>query len=166
MSVRNFWTVFLKILGIWLVIQGVSVIPSFISVIPFMENNSKDISVVLLTVSIYFFILWLFVFKTSWLIDKLKLEQGFIEEKIEFNIKRSSIITIATIVFGGLIFIDSLPLFCKETFSFFHLKHMFIDNPGSGSIIFHLVKTVIGYLMMTNSQVIVNLIDKQDIEKE
>ena len=162
MSVRNFWTIFLKILGIWLVIDGVSIIPSFISVIPFYGKNDNPITLILLSAGIYFFVLWFFVFKTSWLIDKLKLEKGFVEENIEFDIKSSSIITIATIVFGGLIFIDSLPQFCKETISFFHQKRMFIDNPASGLIIFHLVKSVIGYLMMTNSQIIVKLFDGQE----
>jgi hypothetical protein len=174
MSIRNFWTVFLKILGIWLVIEGVSVLPQFISALPFFGQNNNEnlwaflyvIGLILLTVGIYIFVLWLFVFKTSWLIDKLKLEKGFIEENIEFNIQSSTIITIATIVIGGLIFIDSLPQFCRQTFSFFQQKNMFIENPTSGWIIFHLVKTVIGYLMMTNSKVIVKFIERQDKDKE
>lgn len=155
-------------------IEGVSVLPQFISALPFFGQNNNEnlwnflylVGLILLTVGIYFFVLWLFVFKTSWLIDKLKLEKGFSDEKIEFNIQSSSIITIATIVIGGLIFIDSLPEFCRRTFTFFRQKNMFVDTPVSGWIIFHLVKTVIGYLMMTNSKVVVRFIEKQEKGKE
>lgn len=119
------------------------------------------IGLLFLTIGVYIFILWLFVFKTSWLIDKLKLEKGFTEEKIQFDINSSSIIKIAIIVIGGLIFIDSLPQFCRQTFIFFQQKSMLVENPETGWIIFHLVKTVFGYLLMTNSKQIVEFIEKR-----
>jgi hypothetical protein len=172
MSVRNFWTVLLKLLGIWLVLQGVVVLPQVISAIPFFGRNNNEnllatlyvLGLVLLTFCFYIFVLRLFVFKTSWLIDKLKLENGFNEERIEFNIKNSSILTIAIIVIGGLIFVDSFPLFCRQVFKFFQQKNMFNESPSSGWIIFELVKTIIGYLLMTNSKLIVKFIEKQDMK--
>lgn len=169
MNVKNFWTIFLKVLGIWLVINGVTTITQFISALSVLSFNNKEelwsilyvVVVLILTIAIYFFVLWLFVFKTSWLIDKLKLEQGFSEEKFEYNIQYSSIMTIAIIVIGGLIFVDSLPLFCKEAFNYFQQKRMFNENFSSGWIFFHLVKTVLGYLLMTNSKFVVNFIEIQ-----
>src|ERR1035437_4723471 len=91
MSVRNFWTIFLKVLGIWLVINGVTTIiqfvTSFFSVIAGNNNEARTIIyyvlLLIVTIGIYLFILWLFVFKTSWLIDKLHLEKGFKEDRIE-----------------------------------------------------------------------------------
>lgn len=169
MSVRNFWIVLLKILGIWLVIGGFTTISQFISAFSYIGTSNGNwwsalsaIGLLFLTIGVYIFVLWLFVFKTSWLIDKLKLEKGFSEEKIECNIQSSSIIKIATIVIGGLIFIDSLPQFCRQTFIFFQQKSMLVENPTTGWIIFHLVKTVIGYLLMTNSKFVVKFIERQD----
>src|ERR1035437_6925968 len=99
MSVRNFWTVLLKILGIWLVIGGFTTISQFISAFSYIGTSNGNwwsalsvIGLLFLTIGVYIFVLWLFVFKTSWLIDKLKLEKGFNEEKIECNIQSSSII--------------------------------------------------------------------------
>lgn len=169
MSVRNFWTVFLKALGIWLMIEGFSTLTQFISAFSFMGTESQKLSnilyvtaLLLLTIGVYFFVLWLFVYKTSWLIDKLKLEKGFPEEQIEFNIQTSSISTIAIIVFGGMILVDSLPLFCKQTYSYFQMKKMFSDQVESGWIVFYLVKSIIGYLLMTNSKVVTEYIIKQN----
>jgi hypothetical protein len=93
----------------------------------------------------------------------LKLEKGFHEEKIEFNVQTSSILTIATIVIGGLIFIDALPQLCKQVFFFFQQKNQFVESPSSEWVIFYLVKTLVGYLLVTNSKVIVKFLQKQSI---
>lgn len=169
MGVRNFWTVLLKILGIWLVIDGFTTVSQFISAFSYIGSFNSNwwntlyvTGLLFLTIGVYIFVLWLFVFKTSWLIDKLKLEKGFTEEKIEFDINSSSIIKIATIVIGGLIFIDSLPQFCRHTFIFFQQKSMLVENPVTGWIIFYLVKTVFGYLLMTNSKPVVEFIERRN----
>jgi hypothetical protein len=109
--------------------------------------------------------LWLFVFKTAWLIDKLHLEKGFSEERIEFNIPHSTVLSIAIILIGGLMFVDSLPQLCRQIFSYFQQKDMFMQNISSGWIIFQFVKTIIGYLLMTNSRFIVNFIDRKKINE-
>jgi hypothetical protein len=173
MTIRTFWTIFIKILGIWLVLDSITVIPQFISALSFF-GTTTDQSVLglvgvfvllLLTIGIYIFILRIFVFKTAWLIDKLHLDKGFTEDKIDINIKRPTVLAVATIVIGGLLFIDSFPLLCKQTFTFFQQKSMFRENPDSGWIIFHLVKTIIGYLLMTNSKAVVRFVDKQSLKQ-
>ena len=113
------------------------------------------------SIGIYIFILRLFVFRTAWLIDKLQLDKGFEEEKIDLNIQLSTVLTVATIVIGGLMFVDSLPQLCKQIFMSLQQKNMFRESPTSGWIIFHLVKTVLGYLLMTNSKLVIAFIDKQ-----
>jgi len=167
MTIRTFWTIFIKILGVWLVLDSVTVIPQFISTLFYTDPNDTgqvfalSIALLLLTIGVYLFILRLFVFKTAWLIDKLHLDKGFDEEKIDLNVQLSTVLTVTTIVIGGLMFVDSLPQFCKQTFVFFQQKNMFRESPTSGWIIFHLVKTILGYLLMTNSKQVVAFIDKQ-----
>jgi hypothetical protein len=167
MTVKTFWTIFIKILGIWLVLDSVTIIPQFISTLfySYPNDNGQDfavsIALLFLTIGGYLFILRLFVFKSAWLIDKLHLEKGFDEEKIDLNVQLSTVLTVTTIVIGGLMFVDSLPQLCKQTFVFFQQKNMFRESPTSGWIIFHLVKTILGYLLMTNSKQVVTFIDKQ-----
>lgn len=121
-----------------------------------------------LTVVVYFFILWLFVFKTSWLIDKLHLEKGFEDEKIELNIQLATILPIAIIVTGGLLIINSLPNLCKEIFTFFQIKSLsWQESSQTRWIILYLVEVILGYLLMTNSRQISEFINKRaDSEKE
>ena len=175
MTIRTFWTIFIKILGIWLVISFLTVIPQFLTIIPIFQSKISDnpfglvayvASILIITIGIYIFVLRLFVFKTSWLIDKLHLEKGFEEEKIELNIQRSTVFTIATIVIGGIIFVDSLPHLCRLTIGFIKENNPIRESPNLVWFIFYLVKTIIGYLLMTNSQFVASFINKQNVKQE
>lgn len=167
MTIKTFWTIFLKILGIWLILDSVTVIPQFFSTLFFLDPNDTaqnfalTAALLVLTIGIYIFILRLFVFKTAWIIDKLNLDKGFNEEKIDINVQLSTIMTVSTIVIGGLLFIDSLPQLCKQTFVFFQEKFVFRESPISEWLIFYLVKTILGYQLMTNSKKVIAFIDKQ-----
>lgn len=167
MTIRTFWTIFIKILGIGIVLNSVIVILQFISTLFYVDSNYSVQSfaliatLLLLTLGIYIFILRLFVFKTAWLIDKLQLDKGFDEERIDLNVKLSTVLTVSTIVIGGLMFIDSLPQLCKQTFEFFQNNYLFRQNQSSTWIILYLVKTILGYLLMTNSKKVVQFIKKQ-----
>jgi len=173
MTVRTFWTIVIKILGLWLVVDCVTVITQLLTALSFLTANNTDnytglgvsIALLLLPIVLYIFILLLFVFKTAWLIDKLHLDIGFIEEKIELNIQLSTVLTIATIVIGGLMLVDSLPQLCKKTFMFLQEQKMFKESPNSAWIIFYLAKSIIGYLLMTNSRFVVGFIVKQKIKE-
>ncbi|MCB9361124.1 MAG: hypothetical protein H6587_12220 [Flavobacteriales bacterium] len=167
MTIKTFWTIFLKILGIYIVFGSLTVIPQFVSSLMLLDADNGfivSIIIILLTLGAYLLILRLFVFKTEWLINKLDLIKGFEEEKFEINIHRSTILKIAIIVIGGLIFIEDFPLFCKEMFSYFQQSNssgLFGSNPTSSWVIFYFIKTLLGYLMMTNSNRITNLIERQ-----
>lgn len=167
MTIKTFWTIFLKILGIWLVLDSVTVIPQFISTLFYPDPYDTglglplSIAVLLLTIGVYLFILRLFVFKTAWFIDKFHLEKGFDEEKIDLNVQLTTVLTVTTIVIGGLMFVDSLPQLCKEIFVCLQQKNIFRENPRSGWLIFLLVKTILSYLLMTNSKQVVAFINKQ-----
>jgi hypothetical protein len=171
MTIRTFWTILIKILGIWLVLDSVTIIPQFISTLFYSDPNDTgqgfvlSIVLLLLTIGVYLFILRLFVFKTAWLIDKLHLDKGFDEEKIDLNIQLSTVLIVTTIVIGGLMFVDSLPQLCKQTFMFFQQKAVFRESPKSNWIIFYLVKTILAILLMTSSKQIVAFIDKHTVDQ-
>ncbi len=136
MTPRSFFTILIKILGIYLILDSITVIPQFISSL-FSIGLGFDKSIetialysflLILTVGIYYIILKYCVFKTDRIIDQLKLDKGFVEETFELNIHRSTVLSIAVIVIGGLIFVDSLPTFCKEVFDFIGQKQSLDSN--------------------------------------
>jgi hypothetical protein len=118
------------------------------------------IIILLLVIGLFLFMIWLLIFKATWLINKLHLDKGFTEDRLELNIKYSTVLVIAIIVIGGIMVVDTLPTLCKQTFTYFQQKRMFMEDTSSGWIIFLVIKTITGYLLMTNSQFIVKFIDK------
>jgi hypothetical protein len=170
MTPRTFWIIFIKILGLWLVLGSITVIPGFIGALSYYgkDRDMRGILIwvfmFLLLLGIFAGILWLFVFKTEWIIDKLRLDKGFTEEKIDVNIHRSTIINIAIIVFGGLMLIDALPLLLKEVIQYYQEKeayNRFTPSPRTGWLFLYFLKVIIGYFLVTYSRVVVNLIERQ-----
>jgi hypothetical protein len=162
MTTRTFWTIFIKIMGIWFVLNNLWVIIQFFTSIFFLNSEQRlmtsVITLAMLVLTLFFFILifYLLIFKTDWIIDKLGLDKAIQEEKLELNIHRSTVLAIAVIVIGSLILIDALPQLIRQLITYFQ-QH----NPTSAWIIFYFVKAVLGYILMTNSRFIVNLIEHQ-----
>lgn len=173
MTIKTFWLILFRILGIWLVLDSIKIVPDFISslfsfaTVPElkMQDYVWTFAFFISSIGLYAIILWLFFFKTDWLIYKLHLEKGFIEDRIEFNIPRSTVLSFAIILIGGLMFVETLPQIFRMIFSYFKGRNVFIQNPISGSIVYILSKTIIGYLLMTNSQYVVSIIDKKKVKE-
>jgi hypothetical protein len=169
MKIRTFWVFLLKILGLYILLGSIDVIVQFISTTYYLfVNDSSDniiklslIGMVVIIILIYYLVLRFIIFKPNLIIDKLKLDKGFEEEKIEFNDNSSTILRIAIIVIGGLILVDSLPILFKNVFIFFQQESLFRNYSGTGWIIFGVVKSIIGYLLLTNSKFFVDLIKKE-----
>ena len=171
MTIRTFWNILLKILGIWLILSGMSIIPQFIWAFSLFGNQPKGstmmgiiaIAVLLLvSAAMFVFILWLFVFRSHWIINKLKLDKGFDDEKIDLNIRLNTALTIAVIVIGGLMFVDALPQLLRNIYSAFQHDELVRKDPVTPLLVLYLAKTIIGYLLMTNSRIIIGFIEKHN----
>ena len=109
----------------------------------------------------YGFVLWLFLFKTSWLVSKLRLENGFETDKIELNTQLSHILPIAIIVIGALMIVNNLPQLCREIFIFFQERKMWIENSATRQVIPYFIKVLLGCILMTSGKPITNFINRQ-----
>jgi len=122
------------------------------------------IAILLFTTGVFLFLLFGFFFRTDWLIDKLRLDKSFTEEKLELNIHRSTVLKITVIITGLLLFIETLPLLLKELFAYYqeiNLNEGFKRYSNGGMIIFHLAEVLISFFMVTSSRLIVNFIERK-----
>ncbi|SRR5690554_3912352 len=166
MLIKTFWKLLIKIIGLWFLLSCISIIPQFLSAFQF-TNGTLDTEVLILIwlslfgiIIIYVLLIRLFLFKTDWIIEKLKLENNFTEERIDVNIKSSTILTISIIVIGGLILVESIPSFFSLLFDFFQQRVLFEKYHEASWLIFHFIKIIIGYLLMTKVKSITNYIEK------
>lgn len=170
MKVKTFWIILIKILGLSLFFSVLTVVPQFFSTLQVTldERNENLLEIFLFLIFIlliYLLITRLFVFKPEWLIEKLKLEKN-LEEKIDLNIKASTILNVSIAIIGGLMLAGSIPMFCSTLFEFFRQDTLFIEFENSKWIVAYFLKSLIGYLLFTNSKSVTKLIFKQADETD
>jgi len=170
MTPRSFWMILLKIIGIYIILNSLYVIVQFINSSLYIvgSNDSSAFMQMILGIIIipglYYLVFRYFVQKTEFIIDRFKLDQGFIEEKFEIKTHRSTILQIVIIVLGAVMVTDALPLFCRQLFLSFQQEEKFNgfkNNPISSWTVYYLVKLLIGLFMMTTSRLVVNFIERK-----
>lgn len=170
MAPKTFWTFFLKIFGLYLIWQILTLLPSFFSTLVFMFRNDDKLSVFTTLCAIvvigctFALIFRLCLFKTDFLIEKLRLNKGFEDEHININIHRSSLLSMAIIVIGGLMLADGVPLLVYDGFQYIQRDSAYATfgrNPSSPWLITNFIKVIIGYFMVTDSRLIMNFIERK-----
>ena len=99
----------------------------------------------------YFFFL---IFKTQAIIRILKLDKGFDQENFQLKVHRSTILSIATVVIGGVLLAEEIPNFCHQLYAYFVEKKV----PISYTVL-SASKIIIGLLLIWNRREIVNFVE-------
>lgn len=112
---------------------------------------------------VYIFVSYQLIFRTDYIIEKLKLDKGFDQETIPLNIHRSTVLSISIIVIGGLIVAQEIPNLCRQLFDYFQEKRMTYGqtNPSISYSVLAGAKIVVGLLLIGNQRQIVSLIESQ-----
>ncbi|MFL5742927.1 MAG: hypothetical protein ACJ75B_22095 [Flavisolibacter sp.] len=168
MTIRDLFNIILKILGIFFIKDILAAIPQLLSVSLYLTKPEVSGAVftlvaTLLMLLIYILISYYLVFKTSGIIDKLKLDHGFDQDTIPLNIHRSTVLSISIIVIGGLMVADEIPNLCRQLFVYFEEKRTtYGQNLASISYsVLAAAKIIIGLLLIGNQSKIVNLIERK-----
>lgn len=169
MSIKTLWIILLKIIGIWLISQSIVILPYGITALAAIGSYFDDSFVVMLVITAligaisasYYLILKLFIFNPHWILRKLKLDKGIEDEVIDLNIKQETIMVIVFVIIGGLVLIDSIPYLIRYTLACFQEELLLSEDPNLKWVIFYLLKTVFGYLLISENALIVKFITKQ-----
>lgn len=170
MQISTFWKLILKSIGLWLLIKLLDIIPGTILVLKNIwvdrQDNLSTSFVYIAAIVIYLLLIWLFLFKDNNIINTLKLDKSFGESHINLSYPAQSILKIAVIVTAALILVESLPALCFELFQFWQQKNIFGRYEGSANLIFNVVKSILAFLVMTNSSTIARWITSKTETKE
>jgi hypothetical protein len=167
MKINTFWNIVLKVIGLWLFMNCLYVFPQITSFLLMSQVNIgwntfiPDLIYGLLALIAYLFISTLFLFKSSLLVSILKLERHFEENRIDITVSQDTVLKIVIILFGGLTLINSIPNLIRETFQFLKQNELFKNYRDASWLVFHSINSLIGYLLITNSKEIANLINKK-----
>jgi hypothetical protein len=177
MTPKTIFVLILKIIGLYMVLDLITLLPQTIARFPLMGMNSGSdifekiiyILIVLVILLVYFFLMRIFLFKTDWIIKKLSLDKHFEQEIISIKVDSAAVIQIAIIVLGGIIFTDALPTLLRDIISYLQQKQLEIilaKSPGFSYLVFDVCKLTVGYLLLTNCKQITLWIEKKSKDQE
>jgi len=170
MEINTFWKIVLKFIGLWLIVIFFSTIPQIISTLSFAQGTADFKSLVIILVAntailiALLLIIRVFLFKTDWLLQVLKLEKGFNQQRIDLSISTSTVLSIAVIIISAVIFLDSLPQLIDQLLEFFKQHTALKDYKNTTWLIYYFIRSLASYLALTNSATIVKWINKKATE--
>jgi hypothetical protein len=173
MTIRTFWHLILKTLGIWLFINGLLSLPVMIYTVLNVFSNSYsnsfalgEISYFVLAIAFYLLIFQFLILKSQWTIDLLKLERGFEDTRIDLTIPFSKLLRIVIILIGGIIFIQAIPYLVENLYLFITGNLPFNQSFTTLKLIIHSAQAIVGFLIMNNSDLVQRYINKKSGEAE
>ena len=113
-------------------------------------------------------IIYILIFRTDWIIRVLKLDRGFDQERIPLNLHRSVILSVAVIVIGGLILVDTIPEFISQLRSYFDYRRLSQGRVKPSLVsytIFPVSKIFLGGLLIIYRRHLVNFIELKGKQK-
>ncbi|MFY8020524.1 MAG: hypothetical protein ACOVP1_04975 [Bacteroidia bacterium] len=164
MSLHTFWVFVLKIMGLYLVVQSIVLLPQSILILysnSLFENPLMAISIVLMIVLAFYLLIRFLVFNPNIIIAKLKLDKGFQEEKIQIELHSKQLIQVCTIILGAIQFVDSFPEFCREVYLYVQSKETMLSDPSTEYILVNGLHVLFAYLLLSRSKDISDYIDSK-----
>lgn len=170
MEIKTFWTIVIKSVGLWFLVNCFYIFPQFLSMFSYTNGELEWESLLVSWIStfsviiLFCIIIRFFIFKSDWIIEKLKLDKNFVEQRIDINLSQSTVLSIVITIIGGFIFVQGLPILFQQIIEFLQQKNLLKDYPNLSWLGYNFLRTLFGFLIMTNSKTVVKFIDKQTSE--
>lgn len=157
MTPKTLFNIILKIIGIFFIGDTIIALPQLITSLGYFISGDFDKGFALLPVALWtlcavIIVPYYLIFRSNFLIEKLKLDKGIEEDTIQLNIHYSTVLSISIIVLGGLILKDEIPYFLKQFFAFFQIRVSsdgFVDSDPY-YILLPGIKIILGYALLSN----------------
>jgi hypothetical protein len=180
MTPKSFWAIVIKIMGIyigymclitvWKAITSVLTILPSINILSIYDKKVNYVVYLYVTMAsslllfiFYVLLFYCFLFKTDWVVKKLKLDKGFENELFKFNIPYSAILKVSLIIVSGVVLIEVAPDLVREVLFYFNISLKKIEfNRNVAYIITDTIKIVIAILLIIYSTRITRYITKND----
>ena len=162
MSIKSFFTIVLKIIGIFFLKDIALFFVQMVSISQLTTGVSgadvfKIIFVSVVVILAYGLILYYLLFKTESLISLLKLDAGFDEERIEINIHRSTVLSVVIMLTALLMLTGEIPNFGRTIYTY--SQQSWSGNSTYSYIIISGLKIIIALLLLGFQRPIVNAIE-------
>lgn len=159
MTTRSLLIIILKVLGLFFAKDFLPLIPQFLSMLSLFINYYGDGMISpfvasLVSLFLYGYFTYILFFRTEWVIDKLRLEQGIENESWPFKLHRSVILQISVIIVGALMVVNAVPDLLRQLFLYFQYIRSqegllnFNPKPDYTLLIVYVAQIIIGLLLL------------------
>jgi hypothetical protein len=153
MSKKDFFVLAIKLFGLFSLVTSIfSVIPGNIS-FALMGVDLVSIIWIMVAVTAIGGLFVLLVFKADWVVQALKLDKGFDDNRIEIgNLKSTDIIKVGTFIIGGLLILNNIPGFLSHTLFALKGRNDLMEYKMEDHFNWAVtaINLIIGYLLLTN----------------
>jgi hypothetical protein len=174
MAIRNLFSIILKVLGIFmlkdLIISLGQVIPILVGNYFLVASYETLSGGYILVVLIHYLMFHFLVFKTDFVIDKLKLDKGityqefsFFKEKGITELDFKPIIALALMATAIYLLATEIPTLFSLLFGLYRENQVYDGNPGTqgGFVILSITKIIIAYILINACDTITDFIDRK-----
>jgi len=171
MTIRNLLNLILKIIGVLFIRDLLSLLPQLLSsFVLFREPETFDEGLMAFVLTaiiilVYLIVVRFFIFKSESLINFLRLDHDFEEERLTIQMHRSTLLSISIIVIGGLMVADGIPKLCLSIYDYNLNKRysLGVSYFNNAKLYASIATVTVGVLLMTLQQRIVILIELKRI---
>ena len=163
MTKKDFFIIIIRLFGLYTLVGVLfNIVPMNITFL-FELDTLPPILIGLIFILFPIGLFILLVFKAEYLVNLLKLDQGFDENRIDFgNLNGLQILKVSVFILGGLLLIDSIPLFIRNVISSFQMS---LNNGKLNSFnnfywVVSALKIIIGYLLVAYYDIVAGQLEK------
>ena len=169
MTTKDLFRLIIKIFGLYFLVTLIFTIPGNL----LFSFNNIDLTIII-SILLYLLIcaglFVLIIYYPDFIIDLLKLNKGFDEERIDLaNFNNTNILKLAVVIIGGIMLIKNIPAFLTNLFFAFKSS----INPNNSTIKFgslndyirlsiNFLNIIIGFLLIANYKIIGLFLDKKN----
>ena len=168
MRPASLFTIILKVFGLFILKDLLIALPGLLTGLSFIVENSINVSTwfvlaQVLTFLIYFLLIYLLVFRTEWVIEKLRLTRGFADEPMPFPLEPVTVLTIVVMIIGGIIVIDAIPELVNQVLAYARKNDSpFTQQSGTvKDVLIALLKLAMGLFLLGYTRQIVAFIESR-----
>ena len=172
MTARSLFDIVLKVLGIYFIKDIILTVPSLFGILYSIGDGdiSGAISTLLIslfTLLVYSVVAYTMIFRSGWVMEKLKLLEKVPEDPIPLNIHRSTVVSIVILLVAIYLIAQAIPLLIRELTKWYQYaqftKGFFngMEPFDFSMILVYTAEIILGLLMITYHRQLVNYVELQ-----
>lgn len=168
MTIRSLFIIVLKVFGLLVMLNIIIGLQDIFNTFAYFLYGDSGAVVLwalfptLLVLGIKLLFMFYLFFRTDTVLNRLRLDSGFFETTIQWDIHSTTVLRIAVILIGGVISIDAVSSLCREVFLFYQKKtlHYPVAVVEQSAIALEIARLFIGLLLLGQNREVVLLIEK------